>query len=73
MHRTWVLSREPDDWISVGSAMTSWKNTTSILLCTVYVVQVEKEIKIRRGEVHHILLHTSTKAQIIDGENMQSN
>ena len=42
-------------------------------MCTVHGVQVEKEIKIPRGEVHHILLHASVEAQIIDDENMQSN
>ena len=41
-------------------------------MCTVHRVQVEKEIKIPRGEVHHILLHASTKVQIIDNENMRS-
>ena len=39
-------------------------------MCTVHGVQVEKEIKIPRGEVHHILLHASAEAQIIDDENM---
>ena len=70
MQRAWVSSREPDDWISVSSAMTSWKNTTNILMCMVHGVDVEKEIKIPRGEVHHILLHASAEAQIIDDENM---
>ena len=41
-------------------------------MCTVHGVHVEKEIKIPRGEVHHILLHTSAEAQIIDDENMRS-
>ena len=43
VQRAWIPSREPDDWIFVGSAMTSWKNTTSTLMCTVHGVQVEKE------------------------------
>ena len=72
MQRAWVPSREPDDWIFVSSAMTSWKNTTSTLMCMVHGVHVEKEIKIPRGEVHHILLHASVEAQIIDNENMRS-
>ena len=42
-------------------------------MCTVYGVQVEKEIKIPRREVHHILSHASAEAQIIDDEKMQSN
>ena len=70
VQHAWVPSREPDDWVSVSSAMTSWKNTTSTLMCTVHGVQVEKEIKIPRGEVHHILLHASVETQIIDDENM---
>ena len=49
VHHAWVPSREPDDWVSVSSAMTSWKNTTSTPMCTVHGVQVEKEIKIPRG------------------------
>ena len=62
VQRAWVPSREPDDWVSVNSAMTSWKSTTNTLMCMVYRVQVEKEIKIPRGEVHHILLHASAEA-----------
>ena len=73
VQRMWVPSRELDDWVSVGSAMTSWKNTTSTLMCTVHQVHVEKKIKIPRGKVHHILLHASAKSQIIDDENMRSN
>ena len=42
-------------------------------MCTVHGVQVEKEIKISRGEVHHILLHASAEVQIIDDENMRNN
>ena len=72
VQRAWVPSREPNDWVSISSAITSWKNTTSILMCTVHGVHVEKEIKIPRGEVLHILLHASAKAQIIDNENMRS-
>ena len=68
----WIPSREPDDWVSVSSAMTSWKNTSSTLICTVHRIQVEKEVIISRGEVHHILLYASTKAQIIDNENIRS-
>ena len=73
VHRAWVPSREPDDWVSVSSAMTSWKNTTSTPMCMVHGVQVEKEIKIPRREVHHILLHASAEVQIIDDENMRNN
>ena len=69
----WISSRELDDWVSVSSAMTSWKNTSSILMCTVHGVQVEKEIKIPYREVHPILLHASVETQIIDDENMRSN
>ena len=73
MQRAWVSNREHDDWISVSSVMTLWKNTTSTFICSVHGVQVEKEIKIHCGEVHHILLHASAKAQIIDDKNMRSN
>ena len=44
VQRAWALSREPDDWIFVSSAMTSWKNTTSILMCMVHGVLVERFI-----------------------------
>ena len=70
VHRAWIPSREPDDWISVSSVMTSWKNTMSTPICTVHGVKVEKEIKIPHGEVHHIILHASAEAQIIDDENI---
>ena len=72
VQRAWVPSREPDDWVSVSSAMTSWENTMSTLMFTVHGLQVEKEIKIPRGEVHHILLHASAEAQIIDDKNKRS-
>ena len=72
VQRVWVPNREPDDWVSVNSAMTSWKSTTNTLMCTVHGIQVEKKIKIPRGEVHHILLHASAKVQIIDDENIGS-
>ena len=52
--------------------MTSWKNTTTTLMCTIHGAHVEKEIKIPRGEVHHILFHVSAEAQIIDDENKRS-
>ena len=45
----------------------------SIPVCMVHGVQVEKEIKIPHGEVHHILLQASVEAQIIDDKNMRNN
>ena len=59
-------------WVFVNNAITLRKSTTNILMCTVHRIQVEKEIKIPRGEVHYILLHASAKVQIIDDENMRS-
>ena len=72
MQCAWVPNREPDDWVSVSSAMTSWKNTISTFICTIHGIHVEKEIKIPHREVHHILLHASVEAQIIDNKNMRS-
>ena len=42
-------------------------------MCMLHEVQVEKEIKILHGEVHHILRYASAEVQIIDNENMRGN